>query len=122
MSNSPMEEGLLFNLPAFAAASGTSPIQKNINQKGVRVGVNISAFTGGTLTVTVFGRDVSGQTYTLLGSAALAATGFTELLIYPGATAGTNLVANLPLPPSWGVNYSAASGTITATISYSYAN
>ena len=122
MSNSPMEEGLLFNLPAFAAASGTSPIQKNINQRGVRVGVNITTITGGTLTVTIFGRDAGGSTYTLLASAALAATAFTEMLVYPAASNVTNLVSNQPLPPAWGVNYSAASGTIAATISYAYAN
>jgi hypothetical protein len=122
MSNTPMEEGLLFSLPAFAAQAGTSPIQKNINQKGIRVGVNITTFTRGTLTVTIFGRDVSGATYTLLQSTALAATAFTELLVYPDATATSNLVANAPLPPSWGVNYSAASGTIAATISYAYQN
>jgi hypothetical protein len=119
----PIHEGFLFNLAAFAAASGTSEIKSNApGFRGLRVGVNISAFTGGTLTVTVFGRDVSNQTYTLLQSTALAATGFTELLIYPGASAASNLVANAPLPPSWGVNYSAASGTITATISYAYEN
>jgi hypothetical protein len=122
MSNTPMEEGLLFNLPGFTTQAGTSPTQKNINQKGLRVGINMTPYTGGTLTVTVFGRDAGGATYTLLQSAGLAATGFTELLIYPGVTASTNLIANAPLPPSWGVNYSASGGTMTVTISYAYEN
>ena len=68
------------------------------------------------------GRDAGGSTYTLLASAALAATAFTEMLVYPSASNVVNLVSNQPLPPSWGVNYSAASGTIAATISYAYAN
>ena len=122
MSNTPMEEGLLFNIASLTNSSGTSATQKNINQKGLRVGMNIiGGATGDSLTVTVFGRDVTAQTYTLLASAAQS-SGFTELLIYPGCTAASNLVANAPLPPNWGINYSAASGTIAATISYSYEN
>ena len=122
MSNSPMEEALVTTLLNPGTASGTSLTYKNINQRGLRVGINITPWSQGSLTVTVFGRDVSGATYTLLASAALAATGFTELLVYPAATAATNLVANVPLPPSWGVIWSAASGSMGATISYALEN
>ena len=122
MSNTPLEEGLLFNIASLTNSSGTSPIQKNVNMRGLRVGMNIvGGVTGDSLTVTVFGRDASGQTYTLLASAAQS-SGFTELLIYPGATAASNLVANVPLPPSWGVFYTAsASGTSTMGVQISYA-
>lgn len=122
MSNTPMDEGIVTTLSGYTAQSGTSAVYKNVNQKGLRVGVNITSITGGSLTVTVWGRDASGATYTLLQSAALAATAFTELLVYPGCIASTNLVANAPLPPSWGVNWSAASGTIGATVSYATEN
>lgn len=121
MSGIPMEEEVLFNLTAQTATSGTTtPPKKNLVNRGVRVGVNISGVTGGNLTVTVFGRDPSGSTYTLLQSAALSATAFTELLVYPGCTAASNTVANAPIPPTWGVNYSCSSGTLAFTISYSY--
>lgn len=122
MSNTPMEEGLLFNIASLTNSSGTSATQKNINQKGLRVGMNIiGGATGDSLTVTVFGRDVTAQTYTLLASAAQS-SGFTELLIYPGCSAVVNSILNAPLPPSWGVFYTAsASGTSTMGVQISYA-
>ena len=45
----------------------------------------------------------TGTYYTLLVSAALAATGFTVLKIFPGSTVTANLAANDTLPHEWRV-------------------
>lgn len=74
--------------------------------RGLIVGINISAITGTspTLTVTVQGKDPhSGTYYTVLASAALSATGYTELVIFPGATAAANVSVSRPIPITWRV-------------------
>jgi hypothetical protein len=105
-----------------AASVGVASIdQKNFNGKGILVGVNITALTGTTptLTVTLQGKDLaSGVYYTVLASAALSATGFTLLSVYPGLVAAANLTVNSPLPKTWRIS-SVIGGTtpaVTATI------
>lgn len=106
---------------AAAASSVNSSDQTNFNGKGVLVGVNITAITGTTptLTVTIQGKDVaSAQYYTILASTALNATGFTSLSVYPALTVSPNLVVNTVLPKTWRIS-AAIGGTtpaVTATI------
>lgn len=110
-------------LATLAAASAGASIadQLNGNGRGVQIGINITAITGTTpsLTVTVQGKDVaSGVYYTLLASAALTATGFTLLTVYPAAPTTANVSSPQVLPRTWRVTYAIA-GTIpavTATI------
>lgn len=85
--------------------------------RGVRITINITAFAGTSITFTLVGVDPVGgvSTYPLLASAALAAPGATPLLVYPGATAVANAIANTVLPTQWQL---VPSGTITS-VTYS---
>jgi hypothetical protein len=111
-----------FNLLPSAArtdhtATGSALRKVNSSYAGLRLTIDITAFTGTSITFTIQGVDPVGatDTYTLLASAALAATGVTSLLIYPGCVAAANLVANIVLPELWQVT---ATGTITS-VTYS---
>lgn len=104
-----------------ASAGGNSADQTNVNGKGLQLGINITAITGTspTLTVTVQGKDAaSGVYYTLLTSAALSAVAFTQLTVYPGAAATANVSTPQPLPRTWRVLYAIAGTTpaVTATV------
>lgn len=95
--------------------------QTNINGRGVQVGVNITALTGTApmLTITIQGKDAaSGVYYNLLQSAAITATGFTLLTLYPGAAATANVSAPQVLPATWRVIAAIAGTTpaVTATV------
>ena len=91
--------------PAYLASAARTTAQNGDQVEttgfaGLRAVIDITTFSGtGSLTVTVQGLDpVSGKFYTLLASAALAATGTTDLVVYPGCVAVANRVANVPLP------------------------
>lgn len=105
-----------------AAAGVNSADQINLNARGLLVSVNITAGggTSPTLQVIVEGKDtVSGVYYTLLASAAIAATpGFTLLQVYPGLVAAAGLVANQVLPRVWRVRtvIGGTAPTVTATV------
>lgn len=95
--------------------------QTNGGGHGINVVINITAITGTTptLTVTLQGKDTaSGVYYTILASAALAATGTTVLTVFPGAATTANASASAQLPRTWRV-ISAIGGTtpaVTATV------
>ena len=111
----------LITLTSAGVGTTNGSDQTNTANRGVLVGVNITALTGTapTVTVTIQGKDAaSGVYYTLLASAAIVSTGFTLLTIYPGATAATNTVADKSLPMTWRV-IAAVAGTspaATATV------
>ena len=114
-----VDTAALVTLAAQAAGSGNSADQTNYNGRGVQLGVNITvAAAGGSLTVTIQGKDVaSGTYYTLLTfTSGVAATGFTLQTVYPGCIAVANSVANLPLPRIWRVAWTVNVNNITATI------
>lgn len=76
----------------------------NMAHCGVKVVVDVTTYTAGSLTVTIQGKDrASGKYYTLLASAALAATGTTVYTVYPALTAAANVTASDVLPESWRV-------------------
>lgn len=105
-----------------ASASGVSADQVNGIGRGVTVGIDVSAISGtsASLTVTIQGKDpVSGNYYTVLAGAAITATGYTTLVVYPGTVAAANSISDLPLPQNWRVSYAIAGTTpsVTATIS-----
>lgn len=109
----------LLNLTAQGAGTVASADQANVNSRGVQVGINVTALTGTTptVTVTVQGRDAaSGTYYTLLASAAISATGFTLLTVYPGLTAAANSVASQVLPATWRVIATVAGTAPAATL------
>lgn len=107
-----------------AASAGVSgPVFPTNTGAGLLVFINITAITGTTptLTVTLRGSIDGGatNTYTILASAALNATGLTVLRVYPGLTAAANLTAN-DVAPGWCQITTAIGGTtpaVTATIS-----
>lgn len=115
----------LATLTAQGVGTVTSQPQTNPNARGVEVIIDITTITGTTptLTVTIRGRDpISGKTFTLLASAALAAAATTVLRLYPGLTAAANLVASDVLPPQWDITAAVAGTTpaVTGTISANY--
>lgn len=107
-------------LTAAAVGSNTAMLD-NAFWRGVQLSINITAITGTAPTLTVFieGQDeTSGVWHTLLASAALTATGFTLLTLYPGVTVAANVSASQFLPKTWRVRYAIAGTTpaVTATI------
>lgn len=98
----------------LASAARTASIdtddQRNARHRGVRVHINATASSATPSVVfTVQGKDnLTGDYYTLLASAAVTGTGDTYLLIYPTATAASNVAVNLALPPYWRVSAVAA--------------
>lgn len=104
-------------LSAQGTGTVTSADQLNVNGRGLKVFINITAITAGSLTVTIQGKDViSGTYYTILASAALAATGFTVLTVYPGATTTANVSIPDNLPRTWRISSVVATGPVTATV------
>jgi hypothetical protein len=83
----------------------------------LRIAVNISAITAGSLTVTILGYDQSsGAAWTVLASTALVATGLTLLSVGPFVTAVANVNAQGYAPVFYEVLCTIATGPVTATI------
>jgi hypothetical protein len=100
---------------ANATASANGADLENVSGKSAHVVIDITAIAGTspTATFTVQGKDpFSGKYYTILASAALAATGTTVLRIGAGLTAAANLVANDVMPRVFRV-ICTAGGTVT---------
>lgn len=111
------DKAALLTLMAQAAGTVNGLDQVNVNGRGVQVGVNITALTGTSPSVTVMiqGKDAaSGVYYNLLQSAVLTATGFTLLTLYPGAPSTANVSSPQVLPATWRVVATVA-GTTPAT-------
>jgi hypothetical protein len=99
-------------LPSAArtAASVNSADITNSSWKGAHVIITTSAFTSGTYTPTIQGKDpVTGNYYTILTGAAITGTGTVVLRVYPGITATANVSASDFLPRVWRVNLVGAS-------------
>jgi hypothetical protein len=102
---------------AGATTAQVSADLTNFNGRGVQIGINLTGLTGTSVTIAVQGKDVaSGQYYTLLSSAAIAAAGFTLLTLYPGAPSIANQSSPQVLPRTFRVSATPASATVTATI------
>lgn len=90
-------------LPSAArtAAPDTFEFEGARGLVGVVVVVDATAVTATpALTVSILGVDrVSGKTWTILASTAIATVSTTVLKVRPGLTAAANLVANDALPP-----------------------
>lgn len=108
-----------------SAARTATPTVPTINirgHRGIIVIVDITVIPGSapSNTYTIQGKDpVSGKTWTLLASAALAAVATTILRVYPGLTASANVTASDVLPSQ--VTVSASHGnanSVTYSLSY----
>lgn len=83
---------------AARTATHNVPVHDN-SGKYADIIIDITAYTAGSLTVTLQGYDsASGKYYTILASTALAAAATTILRVGPALTAAGNTVANFALP------------------------
>ena len=76
----------------------------NYSAKGVVVFINVSAVgaPGGTVTVTVQGKDqISGNYFTILASVGLGGVAFTKLTVDPTMAASANSIAKFIIPRKW---------------------
>lgn len=113
--------GGAFNSVSRAAGTFVSADLDNAAGTFLDIIVDITVLTG-TLTITINGKDpVSGQYYPLLTSTALAATATTVLRVGPMLTAAANLIANLPVPPTFQVVAVVATGPITFSVGHNLA-
>lgn len=100
-------------------ATYTSADQTNTSWAGVTLYVNTSAFTSGTFTPKIQGKDpISGIYYDIIVGTAISATGLSVLKIYPGITATANSSVSDYLPAVWRVVVTGAT-TPVATFSIS---
>lgn len=112
-----IDTAALVTLSAAAAGTTNSSDQTNYNGRGVQIVVDITAATAMTLTVNIQGKDAaSGKYYTILASAAFAATGTNQLTVYPGAAVTANVSINQPLPRVWRVQAVVTGTSVTATV------
>lgn len=86
--------------------------------RGVRVVLDITAITAGSIVVTIQGKDTaSGKYYDILASAAKTTTGTTVLTVYPsGIAAVANVTAVDSLPQDWRIKTTISTGPVTATV------
>lgn len=74
----------------------------NPGWRGVQIYIKTTAFTSGTYTPHIQGKDpVSGDYYDILVGAAISGTGNVTLTVYPGITATSNVSASTVLPQTW---------------------
>ncbi len=106
---------------ALRTAPISSPVQTNYSSRGVLIFVDVTARVGDeTITVyLVFIDPVSGDAFTIAGTAAINAAGHYGIIAYPGVSAGAaemTVFANIPLPRRWRV---AVVHTGTGSMTYS---
>ena len=90
--------GVLVAGGATATTTTDLVLSPGCESRGLVLAINISAFTSGTLTVTVSGVTSSAYTYTIVASAALGSAATTTLRISPGITAATNVSVSDVVP------------------------
>ncbi len=78
--------------------------QRNNDNRGLRVRINMSAVTAtGSVVFKVQGRTPAGAYEDLLSGVAVTAVGDSVLTVYPGLVAAANSVANAVVPGKWRV-------------------
>lgn len=105
-------------LPSLARTTTASSADiGNTSWRGAHVTINVTAFTSGTFTPTIQGKDpISGTYYTILAGSAIAGTGLTVLRVYPGITVAANLAVSDILPTVWRIT---VVGAATPSAAYS---
>lgn len=105
---------------ASRAVDTNSADQINYNARGIIVDFDMTVKGSTSVTVTIKAKDsLSGVYTTLLASAAIVATGHTQMIVYPGITVAANLDASAPVPRIWRVEITRAGG---ASDTYSVSN
>lgn len=109
--------GTVLTSSARTATQTLSPDITNPQWRGGHFIIDVSAYTSGTLTPTIQGKDsASGQYYDILVGSAISATGVTVLKVYPGIAASANAAASDVLPRVWRFKMT---GTATPVVTYS---
>ena len=106
---------------AARTASVASAAQVNYNARGVHVIINVSAYPAAASVVpTIQGYDpLSASYYDILTGAAIVATGYTVLKVYPGIGAIVNGAASDILPRNWRINMAHADAdSITYSVGF----
>lgn len=106
---------LVGTLTAAAASVTFGPFYNS--HIALRLAINITAITAGSLTVTLLGYDLSsGATWTAIASAALVGTGLTRIEVGPSVAASANAFAQDYAPAYYQVQCTVATGPVSATI------
>lgn len=112
--------GVLLPSAARTATSVTSSDVINSAGASVVVVLDVTAYTSGTLTLTIQGKDpASGKYYTLLTGAAVNSISTNVYKIGPGLPVTANVSANDLVPVAWRISIAGASTPI-ATYSAGY--
>lgn len=93
-----------FSLAPFVGATTTftGPDWINMNSRGVRVVLDMTAFGTGSVTLAIQAKDqVSGKYQALLTGAAVVSNATFVYVVYPGLTPVANLVVSDVLPYCW---------------------
>src|SRR5258708_10411599 len=98
-----------------------SPYMQNIIFHGAHVVVNVTAFTAGTYTAHVQGKDVlSGNYYDICVGTAIGSVSTNIIKVFPGITASANVACGDILPRVWRVQLIGATGqSMTFSVSAS---
>lgn len=113
--------GTLFSSAARTSTTSSSDVT-NLSYRGVHVIVNTTAYTSGTWTPTLEGKDpVSGNYYTICTGRVVSSVGMTVFKVYPGVFAASDgdPVCLDFVPRTWRVTMTGAS-TPSATFSVGY--
>lgn len=107
---------VILNNQAASTVSVYSADQENFSAHAAKCVVDLTS-VGGTVTVTIYGKDgASGMYYVILVSTAINTAGLTVLTVGPGLTSASNSVAQDYLPALWRVGVlvttAPASGTV----------
>jgi hypothetical protein len=105
-------------LATLAGATASQTFGPFYNPKpALRLAINITAISAGSLTVALKGYDQSsGASWTVIASTALTTTGLTLIEVGPTVPAAANLVAQDYAPVWYEVVATVATGPVTATI------
>lgn len=98
------------------ATTNSNDLYAKKDDKGVTIFGVVSTLSSNTLTFSIQGKRPDGTYYTVLTSAASAATGTHTIKLYPGMTAAANASVSEPLPPVFRV---AVTHTNSGTATYS---
>jgi hypothetical protein len=106
-------------LPSAARTTHpTATVLTNTQYKGVKVYIDVTAFSGTSITFTL-ADSATGTTYTtVLASAALAATGQVVLTVYPGLTETANIDASAVLGRKWKITTTGTITSVTYEVTY----
>jgi len=104
--------------PSAARTSTAYPLvsadQVNNSGNGVHCVLDTTAYTSGTLTLTLQGKDpASLKYYTLLSGAAVVSISTNVYKVFPGATVTANVSANDKLPTIWRVSIAGGSTPVS---------